>query len=157
MQIAIFGRAAEFIASGRSINVAAPWSECLEDRIHTIDSFLVTADHHAVASLKSPDPAARADVQIVDAGFFEVGAASAIVAEVGITAINDGVVRLEVSGEFIDDFVGDGGRDHDPGVSGGGQFRGKVRERARSDRAFARELLHRLLGWRRKRRIGDHV
>ena len=48
-----------------------------------------------------------------------------------------------MTGEFIDDFVGDGCRDHDPGVSGSGQFRGKVRKRASTNRAFARELLYR--------------
>ena len=143
MQIAFFGRAAEFIASGRPINVAEPWSECLEDWVHTIDSFLVTADHHAVASLQPPDSAARSDVQIVNAGFFEMRAASAIVSEIGITTINNGVVRLEMTGKFIHDFVGDGCRDHDPGVSGSSQFRGKVRKRASTDRSFARELLYR--------------
>jgi len=79
----------------------------------------------------------------VNAGFFEMGAASAIVAEIGITPINYGVVRLEMTGEFIDDLVGDGSWDHDPGVSGSAEFRGKVCQGFGTDCAFARELLHR--------------
>ena len=66
MQIAIFGGAAEFIASGRSIHVATSWGERLEDGVHPIDSFLVTSDHHAIAPLETPDTAAGSNIQVMN-------------------------------------------------------------------------------------------
>src|SRR5205814_5442926 len=54
-------------AGGPRVHVAAFRRERLEDRLEALHDGLVAAHHEAVAALEAPDPAARADVDIVDA------------------------------------------------------------------------------------------
>src|SRR5260370_998893 len=67
MQIALLGRSAGLFASRRARDVAGARREGGEDRVETLHHCGFAADHHAIAALETPDAAASADIDIVDA------------------------------------------------------------------------------------------
>jgi hypothetical protein len=88
--------------------------EGLEDRVEMFYHIILTADHVAVAALQTPDAAADADIDIVDAlGFQFVGAADVVVI-VGIAAIDQDVAGLHQRHDGLEFLVDDGGRQHEP-------------------------------------------
>ena len=66
MDVSEFGSATELFDSGGSRNVAAARSQSFEDRIQSLDRLIGAANHHAIAAVDSPDPAAGAHVHVVD-------------------------------------------------------------------------------------------
>ena len=73
MQIALFGGAAYFFASGGAGNVADAWCDGFENRIKVFDGRGGAADHEAVASFQTPDTAAGAHVDVLNALGRELG------------------------------------------------------------------------------------
>ena len=65
-----------------------------EDRVEAIDHRLVAADHHAIATVDSPDAAAGADVDIMNAAFLQRLAAPYVVLPERVAAIDDDVAGL---------------------------------------------------------------
>src|ERR1039457_3571959 len=61
------GSASQFFASRSARNVAASGRQRFEDRVEALDSLFRAANHHAVSAFESPDAAARAHVDVVDA------------------------------------------------------------------------------------------
>ena len=82
-------------------------SRCLHD-------IGLAADHQAVAALQSPDAAAGADVDVMDAlGLQFLGAAN-IVDVIRIAAIDDDVAFFHARRELPSVCIHDGGRHHQP-------------------------------------------
>src|SRR5260370_1924170 len=67
MQPALLGRATGLLPPRRARDVAATWRKRVENRVETSHDVDLTADHHAIAPFESPDAAARADINIMDA------------------------------------------------------------------------------------------
>src|SRR5712692_4267552 len=66
MKIAVFDRALNFVTPRRARNVAGARRQSFENWIKAPNRFLRPADHHAIATLQSPDAPARADVDVID-------------------------------------------------------------------------------------------
>src|SRR5580698_11477748 len=82
------------LATGGARYVADAGRQGLEDRIEAIDHRLVAADHHAIAAVDAPDAARGADVEIMDALFFQRLAAAHVVLPERIAAIDNDVAGL---------------------------------------------------------------
>jgi hypothetical protein len=65
VQVAMFGSPLS-LASRRQGDVTYSGSQGLEDRIEMRNHVYLAADHHAVASLKTPHTATRTNVDVVD-------------------------------------------------------------------------------------------
>src|SRR5207302_5649744 len=134
-------RAAEFFAPRSAGNVAAPGSERLENRVEASDRVLLAADHHAVSTLKSPNAAAGADVQVVNALLTDSFRASHVVFIEGITAVDDGVARFHQLGERRNHLLGRVARGHHhPGRAGLGQLAHKLFKGACARGSFGDQL-----------------
>src|SRR5690242_10677140 len=107
MEITLLDARVAALASRGARNVAEPGRKRREDRVQAIDYLLVAADHHAIAALKSPDPARGADIDIVDAVFLECLAATHVVLPEGVAAIDDDVASLHQLRKRIDGGFGD--------------------------------------------------
>ncbi len=88
-----------------------------------------TAEHHAVAALESPDAAAGADVNVVNAFVAEHLRAADVVFEIGIAAVDEDVagfhlLRDGLGGGFCRRSRGD----HKPGDARGPEFGAEVVE-----------------------------
>src|SRR5205085_11976802 len=83
------------LAPAGARNIADPRRQRGKDWIKPVDHCLVAADHHAVAALDTPDAAAGADVDIVDALFVERLAAPDVVLPKSVAAIDDDVAGLQ--------------------------------------------------------------
>ena len=115
MQIALLGRAgAQFLASRRGRDVAPAGGQGRKNRIETLNHRLFAADHHAVAALQPPHPAAGPDIDIVDPPRHQLLGAPDIVDVVGIAAVDQDVVRLEGRQDIRDGLVDNGRRHHQP-------------------------------------------
>ena len=96
MQIALLGGAgAQLLAARGRRNVAPAGSQRRKDRIEALDDRLLAADHHAIAALQPPHPAAGPDIDIVDPPRRQLLGAPDIVDVVGIAAVDQDVVGLE--------------------------------------------------------------
>ena len=129
MEVAVFRRAAGFFPSRRAGQIAAPGSDRLEDRVEVLHGTLLAPDHQTVAALESPYPAARAAIDVVNAQRGEFFGPAAVIAKVGIPAVDDDVIFPEVRDEVFDHPVGDRGGDHDPRGAWFLQQRGEFLER----------------------------
>ena len=142
MEVALFGRAREFLASGSPGNVALSRCQSLENRIQPFDRFLGPANHHAVAALQSPHSAAGSYIDVMDAFPLEIFRPPHIVFEIGIAAIDDRVSGLHVGGEFLHRGFGRAsGRNHDPNRAWRRQLLDEIFQRRGTRRAFAAQLL----------------
>src|ERR1700730_7327786 len=96
MQIALLGRAsAQFLASRSGRDVASAGGEGRKYRIETLDYRLFAADHHAIAALQPPYPAAGPDIDIVDAARHQLLGAPDVGGVVRIAAVDQDGVGLE--------------------------------------------------------------
>src|SRR5579875_135003 len=142
VQIAFFGGAAEFFASGSARDVPAAGSESFEDVLDGGEGLIGSADHEAVAALDAPDAAAGAGIHIMNASRFELGGAADIVLIEAVAAVNDDVVGFHGGGERLDGSFGrlTGGH-HDPYGAGLGQFLDQLFKRAGAFGALGFEVL----------------
>src|SRR5688572_5397598 len=58
MDVTLLGARVAIGAARSSRQVAQPGSERGKDRVEAVDNVLLAADHHAIAPLQAPDPAA---------------------------------------------------------------------------------------------------
>src|SRR5215469_8662340 len=89
MQITLFGRAAELLASWRARNVASARRQRCENRVETLNHFLLPADHHAITAFQSPDAAAGADVNVMNFFRRQFLGATDIIHVVGVASVNE--------------------------------------------------------------------
>ena len=95
---------------------AAAGRKACEDWIEMIDSFPITANHHAVAALETPNASACPDVDIVDALVLQHRGTTDSVLVEGVTPVDDNVAGLHQLGQSHDGFFGRLPRgEHDPG------------------------------------------
>jgi hypothetical protein len=99
-----------------------------EDRVEVLHHLLLASDHQAEAPLEPEHAAAGPDVDVVDALAGELLGPGDVVAVVGVTAVDDDVVLLEMLGQVGDDAPGGGGGDHDPRGARPAELRREVRE-----------------------------
>ena len=66
VQVTLFRGATIFLTARSARYIANAGRKRDKDRIQTLDYFLFTADHHAIATLKAPDAAAGSDIEIVN-------------------------------------------------------------------------------------------
>src|SRR5208282_6852663 len=91
MQVALFGGAADPLASRGGRDVAPSRSERREDRVETLHDLRLAADHHAVAALQPPHTPAGPDIDIVDLLRRQLLGSADIVDVVGIAAVDQNV------------------------------------------------------------------
>src|SRR5271165_2071996 len=95
MQVALLGGAGpQFLTSRTGRDVAPAGGQCRKDWIETAYHGLFAADHHAVAALQPPYPAARPDIDIVNPPRHQLLSAPNVVDVVRIPAVDEDVVRL---------------------------------------------------------------
>ena len=78
---------------------ATPGASEAKTGVEPRDGVRLAADHQAVAALGAPDPAARADVDVVDAPLAQACRVAEVVGVVGVAAVDDRVAGLEHLGE----------------------------------------------------------
>src|SRR5262249_52941819 len=124
-------------------NVADAGRQSLENRVKMLDGLPGPANHHAVAALQAPDAAAGANINVVDAAFFQFLRTPHVVLEVGIAAVNDDVAGFELlSQRHYSLFGGTSGGNHDPGSARLFQFGNKIIQGRGADGAFLAQFLH---------------
>src|SRR5215469_15490332 len=118
------------------VGIAAFRGEGKEDRLEAFVHLRLAAYHEAVAVLETPDTAARADVDVVNAAGFELGRAARIIVEVAIAAIDQNVAGFELRGEALKSAFGSlAGRNHYPDCPRRRQIGGQLVERRNANRA----------------------
>jgi hypothetical protein len=95
VQIAMFGGTADLFATRGTRSFLNPRCQRAEDRFEARDDGFIPSDHQAVASLRSPDPAAGPGVHIVNALRFQLGRAANVIVIVGVSAIDQHIIRIE--------------------------------------------------------------
>src|SRR6185295_10166412 len=88
-----------------------------EDRIQSLHNRVFAANHLAIAAFQSPDAAAGANVDVVQAFLVQLFGAAQIVDVIGIAAVDENVAALEPSFELGDALVDRPGRHHQPDSS----------------------------------------
>ena len=102
MQVALFGGAAQLLASGRARDVAAPGRKRGENGIEVLDHIRFAADHHAIAAFQAPDAAAGANVDVMDFPAREFLGAANVVDVVGVAAVDEDVAGFRWGSKFGD-------------------------------------------------------
>src|SRR5262249_10239260 len=75
----------------RPVNRAGTRSKGGENRIETVNGFLWSADHQAIAAIEAPDASGGAAINIVDAFGGKRLRAPYVVLEIGVAAVDDDV------------------------------------------------------------------
>ena len=88
--------------------------EHVEDGGEPPDRVRGAADHHAVADLQAPDPAARADVDVVDVFATQFLRAGDVVDVVRVAAVDDAVAGFQERRHGVDALSRDARRHHQP-------------------------------------------
>src|SRR5262249_31694731 len=95
VQVSLLCSTAGFLASRRSWNIARTRRQDCEYRIKMLDYSGLAADHHTVAAIQSPNTPAGSHVDIMDLLRCEFGRAPDIVDVVGISTVDEDVIRLQ--------------------------------------------------------------
>src|SRR5437773_11002125 len=88
VEVALLGRTGDVVAPRRAFDVASARCEARKNWVETLHRRRLAADHHAVAALKSPDAATRADVDVVKALRRKLVGAPNVVDVVRVAAID---------------------------------------------------------------------
>ena len=102
VEVTLFSRAAELLATRRARDVADAWRQRGEDGIEMFDDVLLAANHHAVSALKSPDAAAGAHVDVMDTLRREFLRAPNVVDVIRIAAVDEDVACLQMGQQIGD-------------------------------------------------------
>jgi hypothetical protein len=96
VQVALLRGAADLLPAGGARDVAPAGRQRLENRVEAPDGLVWAADHHAIATLQTPDPAACPDVHIMDLLRGEFLGTADVVHIVGVAAVDEDVAGLEM-------------------------------------------------------------
>src|ERR1700733_1296604 len=129
MKVALFGGAAYFVPPGGAGNVADARGDGFEDGIQVFDSSGRAADHEAIASFETPDTAAGAHVDVLNALGSELGTAADVIDVIGIATVDEDVAGFQVGRELGYGLVHHGCRNHQPDGAWLGELGDHVRER----------------------------
>src|SRR5258705_13403683 len=143
VKVALFGSAGTFFAAGCAINIATAGSERFENGIEVLHDAVFAADHLAVATFKSPDAAAGANVNVVNAFGSKFLGAADVVDVVRVTAVDEDVVLAEFGSEIGDGGVNNRGGNHQPDGARLLELGNEFVDGSGTGGAFARELLYR--------------
>src|SRR5262249_6266456 len=141
--VALLGAAIAAVTARRARYVAEPGGERRKDRVEMLRRLAVAADHHAIAALEPPHPAARADVEIADAPRAQrLGAADIVLVE-GMPAVDQDVAGCEFWRKLVHRILGClAGRQHQPDGARLLELADEIIEPLARRRAFARKLFH---------------
>src|SRR6266478_1965126 len=142
VEIAFFGSAGSLLAPRSARSVAAAGSERFENGVEMADGVVFATDHLAIAALQSPDAAAGADIDVVNAPGGEFLGASNVVDVIRIAAVDDDVAGFELRGQVVQGGIHNASRNHQPDGPRLREFFHEVVERRRARRAFCAKLLH---------------
>jgi len=84
VQVAFLGGAGNFVTAGRAVHVAAAGGQRFEDGVEVLHDVVFAADHLAVAAFESPDAAAGANVDVVNALAAQFLGAADVVDVIGV-------------------------------------------------------------------------
>ena len=145
IHIALFRPRIAAFAFLRALHIAHARGECCKNRVEPLHRFGRSADHHAIAALEPPHAAGGADIDIVQFLLGELFRAPHVILVESVAAIDDGIARLQQSGQGIDGFFGNGaGRQHHPHGAWFFQAPHQVGEIRRTHGAAAGDFLHRI-------------
>jgi hypothetical protein len=145
MQVAGFGGAGRGpLPSRRTRDIADTWGEGFEDRIQTLNRRFRPSDHHAVATFKTPDAAAGANVNVMNSLGSYFPGAPYVVDVIGIAAIDQNVSRFHERQQVADRFVYDRRGHHQPDRSGLFEFFHEIRQRRAAGRLVLHQVRHRI-------------
>src|SRR5579885_667828 len=113
-QVAVLGRAGYPVSTGSGGRALFTGGQSGKYRVEILHRLLFPADHQAVAAFKSPDAAAGADIEIVNALRLQLGRAADIIDIVGIAAIDDDISLIDQRQKLGQGGINRGGRDHHP-------------------------------------------
>src|SRR5882724_1739882 len=115
MQEALLRRRSERLTAGCSRDVSDARRQGCEDRLQSLHSCAVAANHQAVAPFYSPHSPAGADIEVIDACFLELRAPANIVFVKRVPAIdNRAPLRKNLTKSKYRAFRGLSRRHHQP-------------------------------------------
>src|SRR5205807_3208478 len=79
VEVALLGSSPQILPAGSAGCCIDAGGQSREDRVEMLDDLVLSTDHQAVAALKSPNAATRANVNVVDVLSLELGGAPDIV------------------------------------------------------------------------------
>src|SRR6185312_8375087 len=142
VQVTLLGRAAvQTRTTGRTLDVPATRCKACEDRIEPAHRCGISADHHAVSPLESPDSATRSHINVVDSTRAELARPPNIIDVVRVAPVDENISRLQVRSNTGNRFIDRRCRDHQPNRTRPAQLTREISERARTDCSFVREPL----------------
>ncbi len=142
MQVPLFRRAAYFVPSRGAGNIADAGCDGFEDRIQVLDSSGGAADHQTVAPFQTPDTAAGAHVDILNALGRELLTAADVIDVIRIAAVDQNVAGLQVGRDLGNGFVHHRGGNHQPDGARFGELADHVRERGSSHGLLLLQILN---------------
>ena len=132
-------------AARPDVEIAVFGRKGLEDRLKPLDDLFVAADHHAVADLQTPDAAAGAGVDEVQALLLELLGAPNGIFVVGVAAVDDDIAFGQIRPQLLDGLIDGIARwNHQPDGPRRAQLFDEVRKRMSADGAFVDDPLNRL-------------
>ncbi|MNZ20505.1 hypothetical protein D3C78_375600 [compost metagenome] len=87
-------------------NVANARGQRLEQRLQALEHVLLTADHHAVATVQAPHTARGTDVQVMQPALGQLGGAAHVVLVEGVATVDDRIARFQQFGQLRDGLLG---------------------------------------------------
>src|SRR5262245_20047152 len=85
-----------------------------KNRIQVLNRRIRSSDHQAEPALQSPDSAACANVQVMNAAALQIAGSSNIVNVIRVSPIDEDIVRLELWRNFGNRVIHDRRRNHEP-------------------------------------------
>src|SRR5688572_12957393 len=114
MQVTHLSGATDVFASGCARNLPNARSKRQENRIKSPDRFGLSSNHHTIATLETPDAAARADINVMYLPGSQFPCAPNVVDVIGIAAIDKSVSGFHGGLNFADHVIHHRGWNHEP-------------------------------------------
>jgi hypothetical protein len=99
-----------------------------------LHDIVLTADHHAVASLEPEHAAARADVDVMNISRGQCLRTTDVIDVVRVAAVDQDVAWIEMRQQLVDGLVHEGDWHHEPQRTGLIEFPDQLAERSCTDR-----------------------
>ena len=144
MQVTTLLRAQVAFAARGAVDGARTWGDRLQHRLDDLERGIVAADHQAVPALESENPAAGADVDVMDALLAERFGPPDVITVIRVATVDDDVALVEQPGQLLNGLPGQPRRDHHPGHPRLGELPDELLQRGRADGPLGLELLDRV-------------